>query len=72
MTREEIERQVLDLSETERLQVAETIWASLRNPDSLPLPDWQRDLLDERLANSEGEEGRDWEDVRAEIWPDIR
>jgi prevent-host-death family protein len=30
---------------------------------------WQEDLLDERLANSADEKGRDWEDVRAELWP---
>ncbi|HYG61934.1 MAG TPA: addiction module protein, partial [Thermoanaerobaculia bacterium] len=67
-----LERQVLDLPEEERLEIAETIWSSLRDPDALPLPAWQRDFLDERLASSEGEEGRDWEEVRAEIWPDAQ
>jgi putative addiction module component (TIGR02574 family) len=69
MTKAEIERQVLELPETERLEIAEAIWTSLSNPDALPLPQWQRELLDERLASSEAEEGRDWEEVRAEIWP---
>lgn len=57
MTKAEIQRQVLDLPEEERLKVAEAIWASLDNQDALPLPHWQRDLLDERLASSESEEG---------------
>ncbi len=69
MTKAEIQRQVMELPEDERLEIAETIWSSVENPDSLPLPAWQRDLLDERLASLESEEGRDWEDVKAEIWP---
>ena len=69
MTKAELQRQALELPENERLELADTIWASLSDPDALPLPAWQRDLLDERLASSEAEEGRDWEEVRAEIWP---
>jgi hypothetical protein len=37
----------------------------------LPIPDWQRRILDDRLAeierNPEGEEA--WEVVKAELWP---
>lgn len=69
MTKAEIQRQVMELSEQERLEVAEAIWASLDNPDARSLPPWQRDLLDERLAGAEMEEGRDWDEVKAEIWP---
>lgn len=72
MTKAEIQRQVMELPEDERLEIAETIWSSVGNPDALPLPAWQRDLLDERLASLESEEGRDWEDVKAEIWPPKR
>jgi putative addiction module component (TIGR02574 family) len=72
MTIAEIKRQVMELQEEERLEVAEAIWASLDNPDARPLPSWQRDLLDERLASLETEEGRDWEDIKAEIWPTSR
>ena len=69
MTKAEIQRQVMELSEQERLEVAEAIWASLDDPDARPLPSWQRDLLNERLASAGTEEGRDWDDVKAEIWP---
>ena len=69
MTKAELQRQALELPENERLELADTIWASLSDPDVLSLPTWQRDLLDERLASSEAEEGGDWEEVRAEIWP---
>ena len=72
MTKAEIQRQVMELPEEERLEVAEAIWASLDDPDAHPLPSWQRDLLHERLASLDTEEGRDWEDVKAEIWPSVR
>jgi putative addiction module component (TIGR02574 family) len=72
MTKVEIQQQVMELPEEERLEIADAIWASLGDPDSMPVPQWQRDLLDERLASSVGEEGRDWEDIKAEIWPSTR
>ena len=73
MTKIEIQRQVLKLPEDDRLEIAEAIWASLdRASDSVPLPQWQRELLDERLASAEHEEGRDWEEIREEIWPSVR
>ncbi|HYX24265.1 MAG TPA: addiction module protein [Thermoanaerobaculia bacterium] len=72
MTKAEIQREIMKLPEDERLEVAEGIWASLDDPDAHPLPSWQRDLLDERLALHGTEEGRNWEDVKAEIWPPVR
>lgn len=72
MTRIELERRVLELPEEERLEVAEAIWASLDDPDAVPTLPWQRELIAERLAESETEEGRDWEEIRAEIWPGTR
>lgn len=70
MTKAEIERHVLELPEDERLEVAEAIWASL--PETRPVPDWQKELLDERLAESESESGKDWEDFKAEAWRSAR
>ena len=43
-----------------------------RDPDAVPLPQWQRDLLDERLSSVDTEEGRDWEEIKAGIWPEAR
>lgn len=62
----------MELPENERLEVADAIWASLGDLDSQPLPTWQRDLLEERLASVVTEAGRDWDEVRAEIWPSSR
>jgi len=61
----ELERQVLELPEGERLEVAEAIWASLS--ETHPLPAWQKDLLDERLAAIEAGPSKDWEDFKAEV-----
>lgn len=72
MTKAEIKRQALELPEEERLEVADAIWASLEDADVLSLPQWQRALLDERLSGLDSEEGRDWEDVKAEVWPATR
>jgi putative addiction module component (TIGR02574 family) len=72
MTKAEIQREVMELPEDERLEVADAIWASLDDLDAHPLPSWQRDLLSERLASTGSEEGRDWDEVKAEIWPPSR
>lgn len=76
MTKAEIAQQALKLPERERFELADTLWASLDQPtayqDSSPLPEWQRRLLDERLNTSADEEGEDWEQVKAQIWPGIR
>ena len=73
MTRAEIKQEALSLPEPDRLELAEALWASLNEPGSSPgaqpLPDWQKQLLDERLQSSADEEGETWESVRAEVWP---
>jgi putative addiction module component (TIGR02574 family) len=67
MTRTELEREVLSLPLEERLELAETIWASLEQEAAQPgLPAWQRDLLDERIADDDAEPdaGSPWEEVK--------
>jgi putative addiction module component (TIGR02574 family) len=62
---------LLELSAQERLELAEALWHSLADeaPDQVPIPDWHRELLDERLAamDSSGEKGEPWEQVLANI-----
>ncbi len=75
MTRVEIERQALTLPEQDRYELADVLWASLDGPGvslGSPLPEWQKRLLDDRLAVSVAEEGEDWAQVKAEIWPATR
>ncbi|HEX2645172.1 MAG TPA: addiction module protein [Thermoanaerobaculia bacterium] len=69
MTKAEILRQTVDLPDSEKLDLAEAIWTSVKDPNAFALPEWQRTLLEERLSKYAEEEGQDWEDVRAEIWP---
>ena len=46
--------EILKLPPEERMRIAEIIWASLAaNPDSVPLGDAHRVLLDEALAEHE-------------------
>jgi putative addiction module component len=37
----------------------------------IAIPDWQREILAERLADLERnpEDEQDWEEVKAELWP---
>ena len=73
MTRAEIASQALQLSESERLALAEELWASVEHPDAhredLPLPQWQADVLEQRLVESRDDPGKSWAEVKAEIWP---
>jgi putative addiction module component (TIGR02574 family) len=67
-------RKLLELPATERMELAQILWDSLE-PDEeirfLPVPDWQRQILDERLADLEANPGdeQSWEEVKAELWP---
>lgn len=76
MTKAKIAQHALTLPAHDRFELAHALWASLDQPDvfqeSLPLPTWQKQLLEERLEASVGEEGEAWEDVRAEIWPEVQ
>jgi hypothetical protein len=60
----------------EKLALLETVWAKISSePDELEVPQWHKDLLDDReLALREGRtEVLDWEDakrqIRAMSWP---
>jgi putative addiction module component (TIGR02574 family) len=58
------------LSVEERLELIERIWDTLtETPDQIPLPDWHRELLDERLREFEKapDAGSPWEDVNRRI-----
>lgn len=66
MTKAEIQEQVMRLPAEQRLDLAEAIWSSLDDPDGLPLPGWQRELLDERIAAAEHDPETEipWSDVK--------
>lgn len=58
------------LSVDQRLQLIEELWDSLHGEfDKLPLSDWQRETIDQRLAalESGASVGSPWQDVRQRI-----
>ena len=68
MTRIEIQQLALALPERERMALAEALWATFGDRAALPLPKWQEELLDQRMIESAGEAGKDWDQLRTEIW----
>jgi putative addiction module component (TIGR02574 family) len=71
MNRTEIQR-LLALPVDERLELAQMLWQSVEPEDEVrfvSIPEWQRRILDERLASMEDnpEDEQPWEDVKAAI-----
>ena len=54
----------------ERLRAMEELWQSLsRRPEDVPVPEWHKDLLDERrrLIESGAETFVDWDDAKTDL-----
>ena len=66
MTRRELVEEALKLPPEERAELVEALQVSLLDA---PPADWQRELLDERLAAHERdpEDATPWEEVRARL-----
>ncbi len=67
-------QKLLDLPVAERMELAQILWESVEPEDEvrfLSIPDWQRRILDERLADIERNpaDEQTWEEVKAELWP---
>lgn len=63
-------KDIRELSLPEKLQVMEAIWDDIaRQEDELEMPQWQKDLLDERerLVASGEAKFIDWEEARKQI-----
>jgi putative addiction module component (TIGR02574 family) len=61
---------LLHLPPEERVSIIESLWDSLaKEPASIPMPDWHRDVLDERIVEDEADEtpGESWSDLRRRI-----
>ena len=69
MTKSQIQREVLQLPVEDQLELAEAIWERLETEPQPALPDWQRRLLDERLAEEEAapDSGSSWPEVKQRI-----
>ena len=72
LTKTEVKRQALELPPEERVELVVEIWNSLQ-PEDVPVPIWQRDLIRERLEALEGmdpeERSSPLEEVRERVFP---
>ncbi len=73
LAKSEIQKEALDLPAQERIELVVELWDSLA-PGQIPVPDWQRDLIRDRLAALEDllpeERSVPWEAVRKRIFSD--
>ena len=73
LAKSEIHKEALNLPARERIELVVELWDSLA-PAELPIPDWQRDLIRERLAALDDlppdERSTPWEAARRQIFSD--
>ena len=73
MAKSEIQRDALNLPAQERIELVVELWNSLA-PGEIPIPDWQRELIRDRLAALEDvlpeERSVPWDAVRKRIFSD--
>ena len=70
MTKAELKRHVLRLPLEQQLELAEDIWEGVeRGTVQPPLPEWQRQILRERIAEEDAdpESGSPWDEVKQRI-----
>ena len=66
MSARSILEEILSLPPDQRLKLVEDIWESLAaSPADVPVPEWHRELLDERLSDEDERASRSWDEVRA-------
>lgn len=59
-----------ELNIDEQIEYVQALWDRIAaREEVVPVPDWHREILDERLADLEAnpDAGRPWEEVRAEL-----
>jgi putative addiction module component (TIGR02574 family) len=71
MTRAALQK-LLELPAAEKLELAQLLWESVEPEEEtryLAIPGWQRQILDERLADLEShpDDEQTWEEVKAEL-----
>jgi putative addiction module component (TIGR02574 family) len=64
-----------DLSVDERIDFVQSLWDRIAaTPEQVPVPDWHRRIIQERLESYQADPtaGRPWVDVRTEIADKLR
>ena len=62
--------ELLALPAEDRLILAEALWDSLaREPSKVPVPDWHREIIEQRLAEDDAEpdSGETWAELRGRL-----
>ena len=67
LAKSEIRREALNLPARQRIELVVELWDSLE-PGEIPVPDWQRDLIRDRLAALEDSPPED----RSVLWETVR
>jgi putative addiction module component (TIGR02574 family) len=63
------------LSVEEQIDYLQDLWDRIAaQPDQVPVPDWHKEILTERLAayRKNQDEGKSWEEVEAEITKELK
>lgn len=66
-------QKLLELPAAEKIELAQMLWESIEPEEEagfLTIPGWQRQILDERLADlaEHPDDEQTWEEVKAELW----
>jgi putative addiction module component (TIGR02574 family) len=64
-----------DLTVEEQIDYVQSLWERIAaSPDQLPVPDWHREVLDERLKDFEAnpDAGESWDVVRDRLRDKLR
>jgi putative addiction module component (TIGR02574 family) len=64
-----------DLPVEEKLDYVQSLWDRIAaRPDEVPVPDWHREIIAERLAAHRADPGaaRPWDEVREELLEELR
>ncbi len=59
-----------ELTFEDKIDYLQSLWDRIAaKPEQVPVPDWHRQVLHERIASHEAnpEQGRSWEEIREEI-----
>lgn len=63
-----------ELSVAEKLDYVQSLWDRIAaKPETVPVPDWHLEVIDERLAKSQKPgAGRSWDELREELRAKLR
>lgn len=60
-----LSKEIKNLSDAEKLRLISEIWETMENPDSIPVTDEQKKILDKRFKNfRENPVTHNWEDIK--------